>query len=58
MTRLPGGWRQRCPQLLTIMAVAAFIIPIVITTEVETYGRGTGAAAAEAVPTRDPQAPR
>jgi hypothetical protein len=31
MTRLPGGSRQWCPQILTAMAVAAFIIPILIT---------------------------
>ncbi len=30
MTRLPGGWRQWFPQLLTAVVVAAFIVPIVI----------------------------
>ncbi len=31
MTRLSGSWRAWCPQIPTAMAVAAFIIPILIT---------------------------
>jgi hypothetical protein len=31
MTRPPWGWRQWCPQLLTAVAVAAFLIPLVLT---------------------------